>query len=256
MAKPAILVTGLGGLIGGAVRAHLGDRYELRGLGRRPGPPGVPWHVADIADLDAILPAFGGVDAVVHLAAVVGTSAAFEAYVRVNVVGTYNVFEAAHRAGVRRVVFASSGATISGIEREEPFRSLVEARNGEVPRVPMLTHESPARPSGLYGCSKIWGEVLGRHYADAHGISVLCVRIGAVNADDRPRAPRELSVWCSQRDVARMIGSCLAAPASVRFDVFYVTSRNRRGYRDLEHARAVLGWEPVDSAEASVRRQP
>ena len=249
MAKPVILVTGLGGLIGSAVRAHLSDRYELRGLGRRPGPPGLPWHVADIANLDAILPAFGGVDAVVHLAAAVGSNAAFDAYLRTNVVGTYNVFEAARRAGVRRVVFASSGATVSGIERDEPFRTLVEARGENVPRVPVLTHESALRPSGVYGCTKVWGEVLGRHYADAHGLSVICVRIGAVNADDRPRAPRELSVWCSRRDVAGIIGSCLAAPASVRFDIFYVTSRNRRGYRDLEHARAVLGWEPVDSAE-------
>ncbi len=250
MAKPVILVTGLGGLIGGAVRTHLGDRYELRGIGRRSGPSNVPWHVADIADLDAILPAFDGVDAVVHLAAVVGTNAELEAYVRANVVGTYNVFEAARRAGIRRVVCASSGATISAVEREEPFRSLVEARDGNVPRVPILTHESPLRPSSLYGCSKIWGEALARHYADAHGLSVICLRIGAVNARDQPRAPRELSVWCSQRDVARMIGACLAAPASVGFDIFYVTSRNRRGYRDLEHAREVVGWEPVDSADA------
>jgi len=250
MTKPVILVTGLGGLIGSAVRAHLADCYECRGLGRRPGPPGVPWHVADIADLDAILPAFRDAAAVVHLAAAVGANAAFDAYLHTNVVGTYNVFEAARRAGVGRVVFASSGATVSGVERDEPFRSLVQAATEDSARVPMLTHDSPLRPSGVYGCTKVWGEALGRHYADAHGLSVICVRIGAVNAEDRPRAPRERSVWCSQRDVARMIGSCLAAPPSVRFDIFYATSRNRRGYRDLEHPRAVLGWEPLDSADA------
>jgi len=250
MAKPVILVTGLGGLIGSAVRANLADRFEFRGLGRRPGPANVPWHAADISDLDTILPAFDGVDAVVHLAAVVGTNAELDAYVRTNIVGTYNVFEAARRKGVRRVVYASSGATIGGVEREEPFRSLVEAREGTIPQVPMLTHESPVRPSSIYGCSKIWGEVLARHYADAHRLSVICLRIGAVNAPDQPRVPREYSVWCSQRDVARMIGACLAAPASVGFDIFYVTSRNRRGYRDLGHARDVVGWEPLDSADA------
>jgi nucleoside-diphosphate-sugar epimerase len=247
--KPVVLVTGLNGLIGGAVRTHLAGRYDLRGLARRPGSTGVPWHAADIADLTAILPAFDGVEAVVHLAAVVGTGADFETYLRGNIVGTYNVFEAARRAGVRRIVYASSGATISAIEREEPYRTLVHSDDGGLD-AQLLTHESALRPSGLYGCSKVWGEALARHYVDAHGLSIICLRIGAVNADDKPRATREFSVWCSQRDVARMIGACLDAPPGVRFDVFYVSSRNRRGYRDLEHARAVLGWEPLDSADA------
>jgi nucleoside-diphosphate-sugar epimerase len=244
--RPVVLVTGLGGLIGGAVRAHLHGRYDLRGLGRRPGPPGVPWTVADIGSLEAIRPALTGVDAVVHLAAVVGSKAELDAYVHGNIVGTYNVFEAARRAGVRRVVYASSGATISGVERDEPYSSFVEGRAASAP---MLTHESPLRPSGIYGCTKVWGEALARHNADAHAMSMLCVRIGAVNRDDRPTAPREHSVWCSQRDVASMIGACLDAPPDLRFDVFYVTSRNRRGYRDLEHARKVLGWKPLDSAD-------
>jgi nucleoside-diphosphate-sugar epimerase len=257
MGRPVVLVTGLGGLIGSAVRTHLSESYDLRGLGRRPGPAGVPWHVADIADLGSITPAFAGVDAVVHLAAALGSKATFEDHVRANVVGTYNVFEAARQAGVRRVIFASSGATISGIERDEVFRELVEGRaaasEGRGPglsRLPLLTHESPLRPSGIYGCTKVWGEALARHYADAHGLSIICVRIGAVNAEDRPRAPRDLAVWCSQRDIARMIGACLAAPDSVRFDIFFATSRNSRGYRDLTHARDVLGWEPLDSADA------
>lgn len=244
--RPVVLVTGLGGLIGGAMRAHLAQRFQLRGLGRRPGPSGVPWTVADVADFEAIRPAFTGVDAVVHLAAVVGSKADFDAYLRGNIVGTYNVFEAARRAGVRRVVFASSGATVSGIEKDEPYASLVE---GRAQSAPMLTHLSPVRPSGLYGCSKVWGEALARHYADEHKLSVLCLRIGHVNAEDRPIAPRDFSVWCSQRDVALMIGACLDAPLDLRFEVFYVTSRNRRTYRDLDHARRVLGWQPMDSAD-------
>jgi NAD+ dependent glucose-6-phosphate dehydrogenase len=231
-----------------SMRAQLAERYDLRGLGRRPGPPGVPWTSADIADFEAIRPAFVGVDAVVHLAAVVGGKADLDAYVRGNVVGTYNVFEAARRAGVRRVVFASSGATISGVERDEPYSSFVEAR---APSAPMLTHTSPLRPSGLYGCSKVWGEALARHYADEHSMSVVCLRIGAVKKDDRPSAARDFSVWCSQRDIATMIGACLDAPPDLRFDIFYVTSRNRRGYRDLEHARKVLGWKPLDSADTA-----
>jgi nucleoside-diphosphate-sugar epimerase len=246
--RPVVLVTGLGGVIGGAMREHLGDRYDLRGLGRRPGPGGVPWTVGDIGDFDAIRPAFAGVDAVVHLAAVLGGRAELDPYVRGNVVGTYNVFEAARRAGVRRVVFASSGAVISGIEKDEPYASFIE---GRAPAAPTLTHTSPLRPAGLYGCSKVWGEVLARHYADAHRMSMLCLRIGRVKPEDRPTEPREFAVWCSRRDIARMIGACLDAPLDLRFDIFYVTSRNRRGYRDLEHARKVLGWTPLDSADTA-----
>src|SRR5206468_3534479 len=77
---------------------------------------------------EAIQPAFKGVDAVVHLAASVGMSAPFDEILRANVVGTYNVLEASRRAGVRRVVYASSGATVSGYERDMPYRALAEGR--------------------------------------------------------------------------------------------------------------------------------
>jgi uronate dehydrogenase len=247
VAPTRVLVTGLSGLIGGALRQHLAADCELRGLNRRP-LSGVPCHQADIADLEAIQPAFVGVDVVVHLAAQVG-SPSFEDLLRTNVIGTYNVFEASRRAGVGRVVFASSGAVVSGWEREPPYAALAAGRYGEAGTWARMTQATPLRPSGLYGCSKAWGEALARHYADAHGMSMICLRIGHVSAEDRPTAPRDFSVWCSQRDVARMIGLAIGAPASVRFDVFYVTSDNRWGYRDLDHARAVLGFEPRDRAE-------
>ena len=82
-----------------------------------------------------------------------------------------------------------------------------------------------------------------------HGLSAICVRIGRVLAGDRPTTPREFSVFCSQRDVVRLIEFCIAAPPTLRFDIFYAVSDNRWGYRDLEHARAVLGFEPADRAE-------
>ena len=246
--KHVVLVTGLSGLIGGALRTHLDPaRYELRSLSRR-AVDGVASHRADIADLEAIQPAFAGVDTVVHLAAAVGNPG-FDAVLRANVVGTYNVFEAARRARVSRVIFASSGAVISGWERAEPYLALAEGRYEGLRDWPMMTHETPLRPSGLYGASKVWGEALGRQYSDAHGLSVICLRIGRVRAEDRPREPREFAVWLSQRDAARMIERCIAAPAAVRFGIFFVTSRNRWGYRDIDQARAVVGFEPVDAAE-------
>src|SRR5437016_3399063 len=107
MAPRRVLVTGMSGLIGGALRRHLEGTYELSALNRR-SIPGVKCHAADIADLDAIAPAFAGVDTVVHLAARTGSSDVFDEILKANVVGTYNVFEAARRAGVSRVVYAVS----------------------------------------------------------------------------------------------------------------------------------------------------
>ena len=247
MAKARVLVSGLSGLIGRALRKQVDGRYDLRALNRS-AVEGLPCHQADIADLGAIKPAFAGVDTVVHLAAQVGNPA-WETILRHNITGTYNVFEAAREAGVKRVVFASSGATVSGIESDKPYSDLVAGRYEGLQSWPILTHLSPLRPSGLYGASKIWGEALGRDYSDAHGLSVICVRIGRVHAEDRPRSAREFAVWCSQRDIARFLESCVEAPEAVRFEIFFCTSRNKWGYRDLEHPRAILGWEPVDAAE-------
>ena len=250
MARKTVLVTGMSGLIGSAVRRHLSEKYELSALNRR-SIPGVSCHQADIADLDAILPAFEGKEAVVHLAAIARLDAVpDEEILHHNVIGTYNMFEAARRAGVKRIVYASSGATVAGWEREMPYRALVEGRYDAVPESwEKLTHQTPVRPSGIYGCSKVWGEALARHYTDTSDLSILCLRIGPINPEDRPLRARDFSSWCSQRDVVQMIERCTDAPESLRFDIFYALSNNRWSYRDLEHARQVLGFVPQDAAE-------
>ena len=249
MAKRSVLVTGMSGLIGRAFRKQLEGRFALSALNRG-AVEGLPCRRADIGDLEAIAPAFEGVDTVVHLAAdATSPNPPWESILHNNVTGTYNVYEAARRAKVKRVVFASSGATVSGIEKDTPYSDLVAGRYEGLTSWPMLTHLSPVRPAALYGVSKVWGEALGRQYADTHGLSVICVRIGRVHADDKPMSPRDFSVWCSQRDIVRLLESCVEAPEALRYDIFFGTSRNKWGYRDLEHPRAVLGWGPVDVAE-------
>src|SRR5438067_6124092 len=150
MSQKKVLVTGMSGLIGGVVRQHLGDQYELSALNRR-AISGVKCHRADIADYEAILPAFQGIDTVVHLAAIARGDATWEELLHHNVIGTYNVFEASRQAGVKRVVYASSGSTISGWEHEMPYQALGAGRYDEVPQTwQKLTHESPTWPSGIY----------------------------------------------------------------------------------------------------------
>jgi nucleoside-diphosphate-sugar epimerase len=244
-----VLVTGMSGLIGEVVRKQLEGKYELTALNRR-DVPSVECFRADIADPDAIQPAFEGQEIVVHLAAIARGNATWEEILHHNVIGTYNVFEAARRAGVKRVVYASSGATVSGWERTFPYGALVEGRYDAVPPTwEKLTHESVTRPSGLYGCSKVWGEALAWHFSSTYDLSIICLRIGAVNREDKPSQARQFSVWCSQRDIAQMIEKCITAPDDVRFDVFYVVSNNQWSYRDVAHAREVVGYEPQDAAE-------
>lgn len=248
-ATKLVLVTGMSGLIGSALHEQLADEYHWRALNRR-DVPGVETVQADIANLEAIRPAFEGVDTVVHLAAIARVDVPWEDILHHNVIGTYNVFEAARQAGVRRVVYASSGATVAGIQREEPYKALAEGRYSDVGGSwPMLSHESMPRPMGLYGASKVWGEVLARHFVDTSSLSILCLRIGWVGAEDKPSEPVHFANWCSQRDVVQMIRRCIDAPDNLRYDIFFVTSNNRWGYRDLEHARQVVGYVPQDSAE-------
>ena len=131
MAARRVLITGMSGLIGTALRTHIEGKYTLRALNRRP-VPGVDCHQADLGDLEAIKPAFAGVHTVVHLAAAAGDSNAPADVMRSNVVGAYNVFEASRLAGVTRVIFASSGATVSAWEREPPISHIVAGRYDQV----------------------------------------------------------------------------------------------------------------------------
>lgn len=126
-------------------------------------------------------------------------------------------------------------------------------------------HAAEIRPDSLYGVSKAFGEALGRLFVERHGMSVFCLRIGAVRREDDPGAPSAAppgslldlpekrpgdhmrSVWLSQRDCASLIGRCLDVEG-VRFAIVYGVSANPRRFWDLEHARELLGWEPRDAA--------
>ena len=244
-----VLITGMSGLIGGLLKDHLQQAggYELAALNRR-HVDGVTSFQADITDLDAIKPAFEGQDVVVHLAAYL-EGQDWEGQHAGNVVGTYNVYEAARLAGVKRVVFASSGNAIRGFELVPPYSDIAAGNYDRVPAdFPMITHEQ-IWPSAIYGAAKVWGEALGRHFTDEFGISVICVRIGAVRRPDRPTSIRENAIWLSYRDISQMLQKCIDAPDSVKYDIFFAVSNNRWNYRDLSHPKEVIGFEPQDSAE-------
>lgn len=244
-----VLITGMSGLIGGLLRRHLESEggYELSALNRSL-VEGVECFQADIADLEAIKPAFVGKDVVVHLAAYLGNQG-WEGQLAGNVIGVYNVFEAARLAGVKRVVFASSGNTVRGFERVPPYSDIAAGDYEKVPEdFKKITHEM-VRPGQIYGAAKVWGEALGRHFSDVSGMSILCVRIGSVTKDNHPRDTREFSIYLSHRDVSQVLTKCIEAPDDLKYDIFMATSDNKWSYRDLDHTREVLGYAPQDSSD-------
>ena len=239
----------MSGLIGGLLRNRLQEvgGYELTALNRSK-VEGVNCVQANVSDFEAIKGAFEGQDVAVHLAAYLGNDD-WPGQLNGNIVGTYNVFEAARLAGVKRVVFASSGNAIRGHENDEPYKALKEGRYDDVPAdFPKITH-SMIRPEGIYGAAKVFGEALGYYYSDNYGMSFLNVRIGRVRNDNTPTTPQERLNYLSHDDVTQILHKCIDAPDDLMYDVFLATSNNRYGYRDLTHARDVLGYEPKDSAD-------
>lgn len=227
-----VLVTGGAGTIGSMLRQGLpASGWTLRLLDTAslgPTTGGEEHVVADVHDHAALDAAMAGVAAVVHLAGI-ATEAPFRDLLAANIAGTYEVFEAARRAGVRRVIFASSNHAV-----------------GFTPRAGLVGVDVPPRPDTYYGVTKVFGEALCRLYADRYGIRVAALRIGTCR--DRPVARRHLATWLSPGDMVLLTHACLTAP-DLTYAVVYGISANTRRWWDLEPGRA-LGFEPVDDAEA------
>jgi len=148
------------------------------------------------------------------------------------------VFEAARRQGVRRVIYASSHHAVGFYRRARFIDQMV------VPR-----------PDGVYGVSKVFGEAVGRLFADKHGLSVACLRIGAFR--DKPADRRLLHVWLSPRDAVQLVGCCIDAPDYHFIVVYGVSNNTRNRYRNA--GVEFLGYRPQDKSEdyaADILRTP
>ena len=227
-----VLITGAGGRIGTTLALHLRDRYALR-LHYHHAPPNPPVDdvvTGDVSDFAAMQRAVAGVDAVVHLAADPRTTAPWDSVLPNNIIGTYNVFEAARQAGVRKIVFASTNHVMGMYDRDHQW--------------PVYSH-LPVRPDSLYGVSKAFGEALGRYYADRYGISVICLRIGWFLSEPHDEISRWM--WLSPRDCAQIVWRALESP--LPFGIFYAISNNSGRHWDITDAMELLGYRPEDDAE-------
>jgi uronate dehydrogenase len=229
---PMILITGAAGRIGAMLRTRLAspDR-TLRLLDVAPLAAGAGEEViqASVTDLAALTRACAGADAVIHLAGLAG-EAPWDRIAEINIHGSYVVFEAARRAGVSRVLYASSNHAV-GFTAAADF--------------PAIDYAFPA-PDTYYGVSKVAGEALAALYHHRYRMDAICLRI--LTCADRPHNVRALSTWLSPDDAGRLFEACLTADRP-GFRVIYGVSNNTRGgWVSLDEARA-LGYEPRDDAE-------
>lgn len=225
-----LLITGAAGALGSMLRAHLKGRYRYLRLSDRADlgtpEPGLELCPAELADAAAVDRLLEGVDACVHLGGQ-PVEAPWEVILGANIVGTINLWEAARKAGTKRILFASSNHAIGFYRRSQ-----------------RIDDKAPPRPDSRYGLSKAWGEDIARYYQLKHGISALCMRIGTC----RPDVPdaRALSTWQSPADFCRLVDAGLEADYD--YEIVYGVSANQRSWWDNSNALR-LGYRPQDDAE-------
>lgn len=226
-----VLLTGPGGRIGPHILPTFRERFDLTVLDRNPVPGFDDTVISDLSDLEVLRAAMEGVDTVVHLAATSDEAPFVEQLVPNNVVGLYNVFEAARLAGVKRIVFAS---TVQTVGHNPPGRTIAIA--------------DPPRPVTLYACTKLLGEVVGRLYHDAHGIEFVGVRIGWFHPYDSPQLRRKggaREIWLSPRDAAGILATAASHPG-VGYALVFGTSITEFERLSRAELKEHLGYEPVD----------
>lgn len=229
-----VLLTGAAGGVAQRLRPLLRRRYPELVLSDLAPPPeraaGESFRAADLADLAAVERAVEGCEGIVHLGGF-SVEGPWETILRANIVGTYNLFEAARRRGVKRVVFASSNHA-----------------HGFYPRTETIGVEAVPLPDSRYGVSKVFGEAVGALYAYKHGLGVLSIRIG--NVAERPADARRLAIWISPADLMALVAIGLEAPGLVYRVVWGMSDNKRAWWRD-PGARA-LGYAPGDRSEDHV----
>lgn len=225
-----VLLTGAAGNLGRELRDRLAGRFpvlRLSDIGEMaPAGPGEEVVRCDLADAEAVAGLCRDVNAILHFGGR-STEADWDTVLPANIIGAVNLWEAARKAGVKRIVFASSNHVIGLHRRSE-----------------RIDHRAMAAPDCRYGLSKAFGEDLAAMYAYKHGISALCIRIGSSYAE--PADARQLATWMSFGDLVRMIDVGLAADYT--YEIVYGVSDNSRSFWDNSNAER-LGYRPADSSD-------
>ncbi len=225
-----VLITGATGDVGSHLRRELASKYRLRLSDKRPLESKKKEEIfirADVSKMPDALKITKGVDAIVHLGGY-SVEGPWESILQANIIGCYNIFEAARRNGVKRIIFPTSNHAVGFYRRDQT-----------------IDHRVYPRPDSRYGVSKVFGEALGSLYADKYGMEMFMIRIGNVNP--KPIDKRRLAIWFSPRDLAQLVSIGIDRPG-IKFEIVYGVSRNRRSWYDNANAYR-LGYQPQDDAE-------
>lgn len=226
-----LLITGAAGTLGRALTPQLREFAEILRLSditpvpdTLPGDEVVQCDLGDAAAVDALVK---DCDAILHLGGI-SVETPFAPILQANIIGLYNLYEAARAHGQPRILFASSNHTI-----------------GFYPQTERLTADVPFRPDGLYGVSKVFGEAIARMYFEKFGQETALVRIGSCTAE--PENHRMLASWFSRGDFLSLIRAVFTVP-SLGCPVIWGASANDASWWDNSHLDW-LGWTPKDNAE-------
>jgi uronate dehydrogenase len=227
-----LLLTGAAGGLGQALRPRLAANCEVLRLSDiAPAPLDLAaheeWHTVDLADRAAVLAMAAQVDVIIHMGGV-SVERPFDEIVPANIVGVYNLYEAARKQGVRRVVFASSNHVTGFYKQSETIDAA-----------------AAPRPDGLYGISKAFGEDVSRFYFDRYGIETACLRIGS--SFPEPKDRRMLASWLSYDDLHRLIVACISTPV-LGHSIVFGMSNNAVTWWDNRLAKHI-GYVPQDSSD-------
>ncbi len=226
-----IVLTGAAGRLGSYLReplSKLADALVSSDLVEDLGTPydGETYVRADLTKYDEIHALLEGADMVVHFGAY-GDEAPFETILGPNIIGAYNIWEAAYRNGVRRVVYASSIHAV-----------------GMHPKTDFIGTDAPHRPDTFYGLAKCFAEDLASLYWDKRRVESVCLRILSCAQVTNARA---LGSWLSYDDLIQLVERAISTPVT-GFSVVYGVSNNDRA--PVDNAKAsFLGYRPKDNAE-------
>jgi len=237
---PKVVITGAAGSIGSKLRRHfeaLGWPLVLLDRDSR-GDPAIAQADLSVWD-EAWVERLEGADALLLLAGMAYPHASWTEVTRDNLDLVLNCYEAAVRAKVKRVVFASSNWVLGGRRFEEgPLRP-----------------DTPPHPVNAYGMAKLVGERIGKSFAERHGLSVICFRIGYAQREPGNRPGPHMawglwgqSMWLSDRDLCQGFEKAVLAPDTLRFAVLNLMSANPGMRWDLEPTRQAIGYVPQDGA--------
>lgn len=191
-----LLLTGAGGGLGTVLREHIKPWADVVRLSDvRDIPPaeaGEEVVRCDLADREAVLALLDGVDAVLHFGGV-SIEAQVDKIVQANIVGLHHLYEAVHKHGIKRVIYASSSHVV-----------------GYYPTTEVVDANAPLRPDCIYGVSKCFGEALSRYYHDRFGIETVCLRIGS--SFEAPRNARMMVTFLAHDDLVELVRCALFTP--------------------------------------------